>query len=83
MKNQIKKPHTTNLIPVPAKKPKKAPKADLNALFLSFPSCINSPINAPKKGPKIIPNGPIKRPTIRPIVAPQEPAFVPPVFFVK
>lgn len=40
-------------------------------------------MNAPKKGPAIMPSGPAKIPTIRPIVEPQVPSLLPPDFFVN
>lgn len=39
-------------------------------------------MNAPAKGPAIMPIGPMKRPAIRPIVAPIVPALLPPDFLV-
>ena len=39
-------------------------------------------MQAPTNGQKIIPRGPIKKPTISPIVQPQVPALDPPAFFV-
>ena len=55
---------------VPIKTPIKDPNAGKND-FVIFLFDIISPVNAPMKGPKIRPSGPIKnKPKIRPIVAP-------------
>lgn len=69
-------------MPVPYKKPKKAPHAALKARSVFSESCISSPTKAPINGPAIMPKGPTKKPTIKPIVAPIEPDLEPPVFFV-
>tara|TARA_B100000963_G_scaffold361927_1_gene400950 strand:+ start:8306 stop:8725 length:420 start_codon:yes stop_codon:yes gene_type:complete len=66
----------------PAKKPKRAPRAALKAPFLFSLLMINSPINAPRKGPIIKPNGPRnKRPKINPILLPYTLPIPPPKFF--
>ena len=39
-------------------------------------------MNAPTNGPKIIPNGPTKKPTISPIVEPVIAVLLPPNFLV-
>ena len=55
---------------MPTKTPIKDPNAGKND-FVIFLFDIISPVNAPMKGPKIRPSGPIKnKPKIRPIVAP-------------
>ena len=59
----------TSFIPVPNKNPRNEPKADLRAALESLP-IDNSPINAPVKGPTIIPIGPKNIPIINPNVAP-------------
>lgn len=71
----------TTLVSVPAKKPKKLPIADLNALSEGC-LLISSPIYAPIKGPIITPNGPKNKPMINPTVEPYEPPFVPPKILV-
>ena len=67
---------------VEAIKPKKDPNAALVARLTSL-SLVSSPAKAPKNGPMTIPPGTgDKIPTIRPIVVPIIPAFVPPNFLV-
>jgi len=59
------------------------PKADLNALFVSWLLLINSPASAPTNGPTMIPKGGKKNsPATSPMVAPHTPALVPPNFLV-
>ena len=73
---------TINFIKEDAKKPRNDPKAALIAwlLLLLF---INSPANAPKKGPINIPNGIGDiTPIMSPIVVPITPYLDPPNFFV-
>ena len=62
-----------------AKIPKIDPVAALNACFAFFVSNTNSPINAPRKGPIIKPNGiGVNNPMMRPMLVPQIPALLPP-----
>jgi len=73
---------TTNLIKVEVKNPRKEPKAARRAVLESV-LLINSPTNAPKKGPIMIPpgigeNNPTKSPRVVPII----PALDPPNFLV-
>ena len=70
------------MIPVPTKNPKNAPKADFKDTDQLLLVWISSPIKAPTNGPQIIPAGPIKNPTIKPIVEPSVALLLPPAFFV-
>lgn len=65
-------------MPVPQMKAANEPKATLKARALSLPSWVSSPIRAPKKGPRMMPMGPAKKPTMIPTIAPREAAFEPP-----
>ncbi len=72
-----------NLSPVENRNPIKDPSAALKALPESLLSNIISPINAPTKGPIIIPKGGKKMsPTNNPIVVPYIPYLLPPNFLV-
>ena len=71
-----------SLMPVPTMNERNEPRPTLIALFKSFRLCINSPTNAPMKGPAIIPNGPRKKPPIAPIVAPTVAGRLPPKILV-
>ena len=69
-------------MPVPSKNPRKAPQADFIEVS-KFPfELMSSPTRAPRKGPAIIPTGPGKNPTMRPIVEPSVAALLPPTLFV-
>lgn len=83
MKITTKIDTASSLIPVPHKKPRNDHQAIINALLKSEPSLISSPINAPRKDPKIIPGGPRQKPIMVPIVAPQVPYFDACCFFVR
>jgi len=69
----------TILRKVPPKNPKTAPPPALKASFNFFPM-ISSPIRAPNRGPKIIPQGTKNTPTIAPMNAPRNPSFDAPNF---
>lgn len=72
-----------NFNPVPTKNAKNAPQAALNEVELSLFAKHFSPIKAPANGPTRNPKGiGSKMPAIKPIVAPQLPAFPPPNRFV-
>ena len=70
-----------SLITVPNKKPTNEPKPERKASF-SFLSPTNSPITAPRKGPRTIPQGGKNSPATVPITHPQLPHLVPPAYFV-
>ena len=71
-----------NFRKTPDKKPINDPIAALIAPFLLFLFTINSPIKAPKNGPKKIPNGPINKiPQTRPKELPTILPLPPPNFF--
>ena len=72
-----------SLAPVPKMKPRKAPRADLREVAVSFFETTSSATNAPMSEPTIIPTGGTTRPANRPMMAPQPPALEPPVSFVK
>lgn len=82
MKIHIKTITAAIFIPTPHKKPKNAPHADFTDALKSPDVLINSPIKAPKNGPKIIPGGPTKNPIISPIVEPVVAALLPPLLLV-
>lgn len=70
---------STTFKKVEAKNPIKEPIAAFNARETSRLSNINSPIKAPRNGPKIKPNGMgAMIPMIRPILVPQMPYLLPP-----
>lgn len=73
----------TTFIPVPARKPLNVPSAAFNAFLKSELSWINSPISAPRNGPKIIKIGVKKNPATKPTTEPIVPALLPPLFFVN
>lgn len=72
-----------NFRPTPVINAANEPKAARKARVLSLLSNDNSPMRAPKKGPRMIPTGPRNRPTITPIVAPHAARFEPPNFLVN
>ena len=70
--------------PVPVIKPRNEKHAALSARLKLLLSYISSPMSAPANGPNSMPTGlAVRMPTKTPMVAPQEPVFDPPAFFVK
>jgi hypothetical protein len=61
--------------------PTNEPKPERRALDISFPP-INSPITAPRKGPRMMPHGRKNNPRILPAMHPRLPAEVPPLYLL-
>lgn len=67
----------TSFRKVPQRKPRREPIPDFSAVVESFlPK--SSPINAPKNGPAIMPQGRMNMPSRVPMIHPQYPHLVPP-----
>ena len=72
-------PHTSSLMPVPAKKERNEPHAAWVARLKSLAPMMSSPIKAPINGHNSGPAGQGRNiPTIRPTTAPQLPPLLPP-----